>query len=480
MSTACLDVVDKVPAEEAEGRKPHVTPGISAEEHHRYLVALFRANNRVRREFIEVLLSLWEQKLYLKLGSPSIVEYAGRHFGLKASQSYECLRVAKALRELTLISSAFDRGEINWTVVKRITQVASERTQERWLEFCKGRTTRQIEAEVKEAQRKNRDRPRKEGDSMPTLRLRVSFELAPEEHDLVEKALGKVTSELGEKLGGGRLDPKDALLFMARRMLETDPAQTPEGRREKEESLYTILYHSCPSCRKASVRTVDGPVEIDRAIVERVEEEAEKVHIGPQEELDPDAAEASDVEEPATGLDKPNTATLRKKVVLRDGKVCANPNCGGRVALHCHHIKYRACGGKTVLVNEICLCSLCHALVHDGRLRIEGNPIDGLRWITAAEAIAAPLEEDLKFLSELGLEGKFTLRAHEERDESTRVDFLDEASPRTASLLRALRSLGYSKADATQRLRQAYRRLFEALRRAPSEEELLREALKTR
>ena len=171
-------------------------------------------------------------------------------------------------------------GEINWTVVKRITQVASERTQERWLEFCKGRTTRQIEAEVKEAQRKNRDRPRKEGDSMPTLRLRVSFELAPEEHDLVEKALGKVTSELGEKLGGGRLDPKDALLFMARRMLETDPAQTPEGRREKEESLYTILYHSCPSCRKASVQTVDGPVEIDRAIVERVEEEAEKVTSG--------------------------------------------------------------------------------------------------------------------------------------------------------------------------------------------------------
>ncbi len=205
MSTACLDVVDKVPAEEAEGKKPRVTLGISAEEHHRYLVALFRANNRVRREFIDVLLSLCEQKLYLKLGSPSIVQYAARHFGLKPSQTYECLRVAKALRELTLISCAFDRGEINWTVVKRITQVASERTQERWLEFCTGRTSRQIEAEVKEAQRKNRDRPRKEGDSMPTLRLRVSFELAPEEHDLVEKALGKVTSELGEKLGGGRL-----------------------------------------------------------------------------------------------------------------------------------------------------------------------------------------------------------------------------------------------------------------------------------
>ncbi len=70
------------------------------------------------------------------------------------------------------------------------------------------------------------------------------------------------------------------------------------------------------------------------------------------------------------------------------------------------------------------ICSLCHALVHDGRLRIEGNPIDGLRWIAAADAIAAPLEEDLKFLSALGLEGKFALRAHEERDESTRVDFL--------------------------------------------------------
>ncbi len=170
---------------------------------------------------------------------------------------------------------------------------------------------------------------------------------------------------------------------MARRFLETELSETPKGRTEKEESVYTIPYRACPECRKASVQTKDGPVEMDPAAVERVEAEAEKVHIRAEEELTPFEAEPKSADGASERVDKPNTPALRKKVLLRDGRVCANPSCRAQ-ASHSHHIKYRAKGGRTHLPNEVGLCSLCHALVHIGHLKIEGNPIDGLSFRAAA------------------------------------------------------------------------------------------------
>ena len=96
MPNTCLEVV----AKKARGKESLRAPGTSAEAHHVYLVKLYRLSNRIRREFIAELLSLAEQRLYLALGSPSIVEYAERHL-LSASQTYDYLRVGKALRELS-------------------------------------------------------------------------------------------------------------------------------------------------------------------------------------------------------------------------------------------------------------------------------------------------------------------------------------------------------------------------------------------
>jgi len=101
---------------------------------------------------------------------------------------------------------------------------------------------------------------------------------------LLEKALRKISDEIGKSSGEKRVEPKDALLFMARRMLDTEPQATPKGRTEKESSIYTVLYHQCQSCGASSLPTADGPVEIDREVVERVAAEARKVTIEPEEE----------------------------------------------------------------------------------------------------------------------------------------------------------------------------------------------------
>ena len=93
----------------------------------------------------------------------------------------------------------------------------------------------------------------------------------------LEKALRKVADEIGESFTEKRVEPKDALLFMARRMLETDPQSTPKDRTEKEDSIYTVLYHQCQDCGVSSLPTADGPVEIDREVLERVSGDARKV-----------------------------------------------------------------------------------------------------------------------------------------------------------------------------------------------------------
>ncbi len=70
------------------------------------------------------------------------------------------------------------------------------------------------------------------------------------------------------------------------------------------------------------------------------------------------------------------------RVVLdRDGWRCRN--CGMRDNLHVHHIIFRSEMGLDVTWNLICLCQLCHDLVHNYQLFIacdhvgEGGGADG-------------------------------------------------------------------------------------------------------
>ncbi len=82
---------------------------LSAEEHHLHLLKCYRLGNRVRREFIEALLSVDEQRLYLKLGSSSIQHYAEKYFRYEPALTYEFLRVARALRGFSRVQMFFRR-----------------------------------------------------------------------------------------------------------------------------------------------------------------------------------------------------------------------------------------------------------------------------------------------------------------------------------------------------------------------------------
>ncbi len=469
-----------------------------AEKLHETLLLAQATSNLGRRKFIAALLELHESKLYLQLGSPSIEQYARLHFGIERSLAFEYLRVARSLRELTRCEADFRSGKLGWSALREITKVASSDSEEEWIAFALKYPGARLRAEVRDAVRKHRSRPRKDGYSLPGLETRLVFELRPEEQDLASKALERAAEEMGERLQGAEVEPKDAFLFLARRFLQEkldEDVTTGIGERP-EASLYTILYHRCPDCRRASLPTAEGPVEIDPGVVERVEADARKVALGDvsidSTEVGPAAAEESLEEDgqPAK-VDRPNSPALVRKVHLRDGRACSNPGCGRTHGLHAHHIVARAQGGATALYNEVLICSTCHAILHAGLLSVEGDPQDGLEWTVPAreqsedfwariEALTATTEVRAGSLSpgeSTGVDSRSDADAAP--CESTRVDSRVETEARFEVVVAALKTLGFSAAQAKRRLE----RVLESFGQRTSEvsdEELVKAALRCR
>ena len=73
-------------------------------------------------------------------------------------------------------------------------------------------------------------------------------------------------------------------------------------------------------------------------------------------------------------------APLRKKVLLRDRCTCQAPDCGRRIFLTIHHLIAFALCGIHSISGLLTLCSNCHALVHEGKLSVEGEETHRLIW----------------------------------------------------------------------------------------------------
>ena len=214
------------------------TAGLSAEKLHELLVTTHVVGNVARRKFIQVLYALHVSRLYFKLGYSSVVQYAEKHFKYRRTQVFEFLRVAEVLKDLPECIKAFDKGAISWSVLKEITRVATAETEGEWLEFSNKNSVARLYAEIKDALNKGRKVPRKAGFGLPSTPVRLVFELNPEDHDLVTKALKKTASEMGKSLNGKSIEPMEALLYMARKILETEPDKgVVSNRVEREDSI---------------------------------------------------------------------------------------------------------------------------------------------------------------------------------------------------------------------------------------------------
>ena len=70
---------------------------------------------------------------------------------------------------------------------------------------------------------------------------------------------------------------------------------------------------------------------------------------------------------------KAHELKTRRKVNARDKHVCFYPRCR-ETAFHKHHKVYRSKGGKWETENVVSGCATHHRWVHDGLIRLVGNP----------------------------------------------------------------------------------------------------------
>jgi hypothetical protein len=368
---------------------------ISPQELHLGILKAYRLGNQCRHVVVMGLVVLDETEGILKaLEYASIFEYAQQNFRFKRTQTYEALRVGRKLLGLPKLTGTFREGKIDWSSVIEISRVATGETEEEWIAFAAEKTVRQIQSEVQSAQEKGRDRPRKDGCSMPNRKMRLPLEFTREEYEVLTKALGQLGQELVERHGEEKKpDPKSLLLLLARLFLESEPETgLPKGRKPKEDPRFHILYQCCKDCGKAHLVTEEGLVDVPREHVERLEGSAQVVEIRPEEEL-PGADPTHRT------IDRPNTPEIMSKVYHRDGMKCAVPFCPHRFHPHCHHIVRRADGGRTELYNEVLLCPFHHAMIHDGQLRVERDEAGKLRFVRESDSVWDILDREGKEMS---------------------------------------------------------------------------------
>ena len=329
---------------------------MSGERLHAIAWESFRVGNRAKLTLCSVLRVFDETDLLSELGYPSIAAYGLKHFGMGRSETLECIRVARALDALVLIRDAFREGRISWSVLKELSRVASEQSEEEWLSWAEDKTYRQVRAEVSDAQDKGRKTPRKEGFGLPGLDRSLVFKLRASDHEKVRLAFSSVAAVLSEQLGGEEVSAETVLLYLAERIREGGLGEIEE-RADAAKNPYAMIYQVCTCCRRGAVHTKDGLVEVSSAEIDRVAGDALR------ECFDEDLS-----------IDRPTPEPMRRKVLMRDGHRCTNPHCE-RSAEQCHHIHFRSRGGPTIPENLTSVCGRCHALIHQGALTVIGRAI---------------------------------------------------------------------------------------------------------
>ncbi|RME55451.1 MAG: DUF222 domain-containing protein, partial [Deltaproteobacteria bacterium] len=348
-------------------------------ELHKALLKANELSNRARWKFLVHLRALDEIRGWLALGFSSLTQYLTHTYKLSSAEAHEYARVAYKLDLLPKTRQAFREGKLSWSAVKCITRVARKKTEEAWIAFAERESVRRLEAEVRAAREDGRDHPREGSEGLPAPSWRITLDFRADEEELARKGLLKAARELRGDGGGRPVTLKEAFLFLCKLALETDPSGIPKGRVKNEEPLVTLVYHRCPECKKGRMATADGPVPVPAEVLDRIEPTA-KVESIDEEDSAPATAPGKPPEENGgeteaaakakAAPDRKTPASLRRKVLLRDGMTCRNPGCGRRLGLQAHHLVFRSQGGKTELSNEVAVCARCHAAIHFGLLKV--------------------------------------------------------------------------------------------------------------
>ena len=325
-------------------------------------------------------------------GFKSCADWLNWRTGLAMGAAREKVRVARALRELPLLSAAMQRGAISYSKVRAITRVATPETESRLLDFARCATAAHVERLVRAWRRVDRiaaaedDRRRHEHrhldiwvdeDGMLVVRGRLS----PEGGAVLQRALEAATDRLyhdaDDRTGVSASDPAcgssgvmtvgqrraDALVLLAESALAADLDSGTAGDRYQvvvhvDEEVLSEQGDAGQAALEDGVRVSAGTsrrIACDAStVVMRHDRDGRVLDVGRKTRTIPPA--------------------IRRALTARDRR-CRFPGCGSR---HCdaHHVRHWADGGATRLDNLLLLCRFHHRVVHEDGFTVE-LPDDG-------------------------------------------------------------------------------------------------------
>ena len=317
-------------------------------------------------------------------GWPSPAHWLQWRCGYSLGTAREKFRVARALPELPLIRSAFEKGELSFAQVRAMTRVATPENEPTVLMWAQHSTAAHMErlarlyrryGENAAALEQHRGRSFarwEDEDGMVTLRVRLPAEQAA----VVMKAIEWAKDSLD-----GR-DAEDDVSAETR----PDPWQDPPAHPDEDVSAETREARMAD----ALVRVAESYLEPDSRPRSLAEKYQVHVHLDLRKDtdgvvMDPDAPSLAEETVRRLGCEagivpvlhdgeeilsvgrktRAVPPAIRRALRLRD-KGCRFPGCTHTRHVDAHHIKHWADGGETKLSNLVELCGRHHRLLHEG------------------------------------------------------------------------------------------------------------------
>ncbi len=365
-----------------EGFVLELRDGLSPDEADRRVAMAHRAGDVGARGLSFYLADMCDRGAHQALGFHGIEQYAETRYHIRPATTREYVRVGRALRDLPLLDQALGEGTLFWSVARSLAEVATPATEAGWVQWARGRTAREIAAQV---------RLRDKGE-LPTdparRRIRsiyftVQARLGALEYERWSTARAKLEAEMGRPVSDAEMMNEAAQLLLSTRADDTVPGRAPVN-----DSHYTVSILHEGKGGAVSVETEGGPVALDAGEAREVLEAAGRPDLAA--DLPDDEDENAGPEVPPEDRDIPTPPWMLRQVLSRDRYRCLNPDCRGRKNLTGHHKLYRRNGGPTQPDNLVTECEGCHSLTHDGYMIVRGRIPDGLRFLDKA---GRPLRE---------------------------------------------------------------------------------------
>src|SRR4051812_19187306 len=323
------------------------------------------------------------------VGITSCAHWLAWRCSLTPGTARQHVRVARALRELPVIASAFASGELSYSKVRALTRVAEPGTETELVEFARHATASQVERTARAWRRADdvdagrvRDRRRfswwTEDDGMVTVQVRMEAESGAEFLAAIES--------LAERDARRERAARKRAMAEGRLSAEPEPADGVEPLPVTTERRCRALTRLAAAAADVDRRAGDPPrrevvVVVDAAVLAD-DEAAGRAHLEGGSALTPaqarrlacDAAVTAIVTDGGEVLAQGRarryaTRAQRRALLVRDGG-CARPGCEEtRIErLHAHHLRHWLHGGRTDVSNMVLLCDVDHGLAHDEEL----------------------------------------------------------------------------------------------------------------